>query len=81
MHAKLRVHETVAVGVNLHRLIYNLVIVIIFPLHILLSVNSKTSIEDMLNTKGLVALTEYQQVGSRLIKVENCESKNYQRHT
>ena len=61
MHAKLSVDETVAMGTNLHRLIYNLLIV--FSLHILLSVNSKISAEDMLNTKGLVALTEYQQVG------------------
>ena len=35
----------------------------------------------MLNTKGLVALSEHQQVGGRLIKVENCSNKNYQRHT
>ena len=28
----------------------------------------------MLNTKGLVTLTEYQQVGWRLIKVENCDN-------
>ena len=34
----------------------------------------------MLNTKGLFALTEYEQ-GSRLIKVENCDNKNHQRHT
>ena len=60
MHAKLSVDETVAMGANLHRLIYNLLIV--FSLHILLSVNSKISAEDMLNTKGLVALTEYEQV-------------------
>ena len=53
MHAKLSVHETGAMGANLHRLIYNLLIV--FSLHILLSVNSKISAEDMLNTKGLVA--------------------------
>ena len=26
----------------------------------------------MLNTKGLVALTEYQQMGWKLIKEENC---------
>ena len=31
--------------------------------------------------KGLVALTEYQQVGWRLIKEENCDNKNYKRHT
>ena len=35
----------------------------------------------MLNTKDLVALTEYQQVGWRLIKVENYDNKNYKRHT
>ena len=35
----------------------------------------------MLNTKGLVALTEYHQVGSELIKVENCSNKTYLRHT
>ena len=81
VHAKLRVHETVAVGANLHCLIYNVLTDIIFSVHILLSVNSKISVEDMLNTKGLVALTECQQVGSRLIKAENCKSKNYQRHT
>ena len=28
----------------------------------------------MLNTKGLVALTEYQQMGWRLIKEENCDN-------
>ena len=30
----------------------------------------------MLNTKGLVALTENQQVYWRLIKAENCDNKN-----
>ena len=33
----------------------------------------------MLNTKSLVALTEYQQMGWRLIKVENYDI--YQSHT
>ena len=55
MHAELRVHKTVSVGANLHRLIHNLLIAIVLFLHILL--------EDMLNMKGLVALTEYRQVG------------------
>ena len=55
MHSKLRVHKTVVVGASLHHLTYNLLMAIIFSLHILL--------EDMLNTKGLVALTKYQQVG------------------
>ena len=35
----------------------------------------------MLNRKGFVALTKYQKLGWRLIKVENCDNKNYQRHT
>ena len=30
----------------------------------------------MLNTKGLVTLTEYEQVSWKLIKVENCDNKN-----
>ena len=77
-YAKLCVHKTVMVGTNLHHLIYNMLIAIVF-LHILLSVNSKKdqSRINMLNTKGLVALTEYQQLG---IKVENCRNKNYQTH-
>ena len=35
----------------------------------------------MLNTKGLVNLTQHQQVGLRLIKVENWDNKNYKGHT
>ena len=35
----------------------------------------------MLNTKGLLALTEYQKVDWRLIKAENWDNKNYKRHT
>ena len=58
---------------NPHRLIYNLLIAIVLSTHILL--------KDVLNTKGLVVLTEYQQVGWRLVKVENCDNKNDQRHT
>ena len=51
------------VGPNLHCLIYNLLIAIVFSLHILLLVNSKKiPVEDMHNTKGLNALTEYQQM-------------------
>ena len=49
---KLRVHKTVTVGANLRRLIYNLLIVIDFSLHILLPVDSKKmTVEDMINTK------------------------------
>ena len=55
IHTELHVHKTVTVGANLHCLIYNLLIAIVFSLHILL--------KDMLNTKGLAILTEYQQVG------------------
>ena len=35
----------------------------------------------MVNTKDLVALTEYQQVGCRLREVQNWYNKNNQRHT
>ena len=34
----------------------------------------------MLNTKGLVTLTEHQQVGQRLIKVEKWDNKNCKRY-
>ena len=58
----------VTVGANLHHLIYNLLIAIVFSLLILLSIDSKKiSVEDRLNTEGLVALTEYQQV---LLKID-----------
>ena len=60
-HTKLCVHKTVAVRANLHCLIYDLLIVMGFSLHILPSgISKKISGKDMLNTKGLVALTEYQ---------------------
>ena len=75
VYAKSCVHIMVTVDTNLHHLIYNLLIAIVFSLHILLSV------KDVLNTKSLVTLTEYQQVGWRLIKLENYNNKNYQRHT
>ena len=52
MHAKLRVHKTVMMGANVHRLIYNLLIAIVFSLHLLLSV--------------LVTLTEYQTSGLKI---------------
>ena len=52
MHAKLRLHKTVMMGANLYHLIYNLLIAIIFSLHLLLSV--------------LVALTEYQTSGLKI---------------
>ena len=38
---KLGVHKTVTMGVNLHQLIYNLLIGMVFSLHILLAVDSK----------------------------------------
>ena len=52
MHAKLHVHKTVMMGANVHRLIYNLLIAIVFSLHLLLSV--------------LVTLTEYQTSGLKI---------------
>ena len=51
VQAELRVHKKVSVGTNLHCLIYNLLIAIIFSIYNLL--------KDMLNTKSLVTLTEY----------------------
>ena len=33
MHTKLRVHKTVTVGANLHCLIYNVLIDIVFPVY------------------------------------------------
>ena len=67
VYAKLCVHKTVMVGDNLHRLIYNLLIAIVFSLHLLLSVNSKKiPVEDVLNTKGLVVLTQYQTSGLKI---------------
>ena len=68
MHVKLLVHKTVTVGANLCCLIYNVLIDIVFPIHLLL-LNSKKYqmlkilVEDILNTKGLVTLTQHQQVG------------------
>ena len=41
VHAELHVHKTVMVGANLHHLIYNLLIAIVFSLLILLSIDSK----------------------------------------
>ena len=35
----------------------------------------------MLNTKELVTLTQHQQVGWRLTKVENWDNKNYKGNT
>ena len=64
-------------GTNLHCLIYNCANFHVFSL----SVNSKKIlVEDTLNTKGLVTLTEYQQMGWRLIKVGNWDNKNYKRY-
>ena len=59
VHAKLRVHKTVIMGATLHCLIYNLLIAFVFPYIFYYQL----SVEDMLNTKGLVSLTEYQQMG------------------
>ena len=41
MHSKIHVHQTVKVGANVHCLIYDLLVAIIFSLRILLSVKSK----------------------------------------
>ena len=62
MHTKLHVHNTVMVGANLHHLFYNCANFHCFSLHILLSVNYYILLSVILNTKGLVTLTEYQQM-------------------
>ena len=62
-------------GANLHSFIYNMLIDMSCN-HLTL----KISDEDMLNTRGLVPLTEHQKVGWRLIKVANWDNKNYKRH-
>ena len=51
MHAKLCVCKIVTVWANLHGLIYNVLIDIVLPVFF------------WLNISGLVALTEYQQMG------------------
>ena len=48
---KLRVHETVMFGTNLHCLMFNLLIAIVFSLHILLSVNSKKHLSRICSTQ------------------------------
>ena len=66
VHAKLHVHKTVMVDANLHHLQFancHRFIVSSFVTHIFcFQLTLKISVEDMLNTKGLVTLTEYQQV-------------------
>ena len=59
------------VGANLHRLIYNLLIVIVFPYIFC----DQLTLKNIHNTRGFVALTEWQQVGWRLIKVGNYDNK------
>lgn len=67
MDMKLCVHKAVSLDAKLYCLIYDVQIDIAFidiTLYILPSVNSKKyQSEDMLNTKGLSSLIEYQQVG------------------
>ena len=55
------------VGANSHHLNYNLLTAIVFSLHILL--------EDMLNTKCLLNLTEYQKVAEDWSKKKTAITK------
>ena len=55
-------HKTATVGANWQCLIYNLLIVIVFPKYFGISQLEKLSVEDVINLKGLVALTEYQML-------------------
>ena len=63
MHEKLRVHEAVMVGANLHRLIYNLLIAIVFFYEFCYQLTLKNVSRGYAQHKGLVVLIEYQQVG------------------
>ena len=62
LHVILCVYKTVTVVANLHSLIYNLLIAIVFPYTFCYQL-LLISVEDTLNTEGLVALAKYQQVG------------------
>ena len=52
VNAELRVHETVTVAANFHCLVYNLLVGIVFSLHILLSVSSKNISRGYAQHKG-----------------------------
>ena len=57
-------HKTVTVGTNLHRLIYNLLIAIVFfPYIFCYQLTLKNISQGDAQHKGLVVLTEYQHVG------------------
>ena len=62
------VHKTVSVGANLHLLNYNV------PLFILPSVNTKKIRQGYAQHKGFGCFDWYQQVGWRLIKVDNWDN-------
>ena len=71
--AKLRVHKKVTLGTNLNRLMYNMLIDILF-LFVLASVNCKNIRRGYAQHKGFfVALTEHQKVGYRLIKLQETD--------
>ena len=60
MHVKLREHKTVTVGANLYRLLYNLLIGIVFPYIFCYQLTLKNFSRGFAQQKSLVALTEHQ---------------------
>ena len=54
MHTKLGVHKTVMVGTNLHCLIYNLLIAIIFPYIFCYQLTLKTISQTYAQHKGFI---------------------------
>ena len=63
VHAKLCVHKTVTMGASLHRLIYDVLTDIVFPVFCHHLTLKKILVKHMLTTKDLGALTEHQLVG------------------
>ena len=72
--AKVCVHEKVAMGANLDHLIYNMLLHIAFSIYLAMNYLQKISEKNRINGKGLVGLTDYQQMSGRLIKIENWDN-------
>ena len=74
-------HNTVTVSTNLHCLIYNCANCHFFPYIFWYQLTLKNISWGYTQHKGFSPLTEYQQVGWKLIKEENLDNKNYKRYT
>lgn len=60
--AKVCVQEKVAIEANLDHLIYNMLIHIAFSIYFAINYLQKISEKNRINGKGLVGLTDYQQM-------------------